>query len=120
MTILRHLPKLAVMALLITTPGCAPENINKMKRGVEVVHLGSVECGSLNADRTTSPDHSEKLNWTLGFLSGLAVSKQENYLEGRTAEQLAVMITKKCQEKPFNSLGTVAYEIERELLSQEK
>ena len=115
------LRKLAGLTLLsFALWGCSSEDILDLKRVVSVRFVGTNQCQAWRPGERMSPDDTVKLNWVLGFLSGMAVADKEHFLDGVSNEEIWAMVVAGCAAQPDNNLGTVAFGIRRELRNRHR
>lgn len=107
--------RIAVIAFVVLTGAAYALPWGIKETPIEGKWLGSNRCGTWPSGTRITSQNAADFNWVLGFLSGLAREKGENYLAGTSHQQLWTMVIAKCAAKPGSQLGTIAFEIERDL-----
>lgn len=54
-------------------------------------------------------------NWIIGYLSGIAVITNSDFLIGVEAESIYLWMDKYCQKNPLNQIGDGGYDLAKEL-----
>ena len=95
--------------------------ITTMAQGVVVkgTDYGSPpDCGQWLTHQEGAPQRESYKNWLAGFLSGVAVATQINFMAGTSAASMFFWMDQYCREKPLNRVSQGAMTLIGELKKQ--
>jgi hypothetical protein len=70
-----------------------------------VTVMGQVSCGVWTRDRTAGGNLKHRhVAWLAGYLSGLALGDNKDYLKGRDIESLALWVDSYCHANPLREI----------------
>jgi hypothetical protein len=82
-----------------------------------VATMGAVSCGKWVENRTMRFAISYEY-WLHGYLSGIAIGTNKNFLEGTDGDSLDLWMDDYCQKNPLNSIGNGGSALAMELMKR--
>ncbi|WP_374578231.1 hypothetical protein [Phenylobacterium sp.] len=111
-------PKRAVLACVLMLGFADLAVAGDFKAGVAAHYVGQGTCMGWNVADREGGANSAQVNWVLGFLYGRAAYRKRDFRVPIDTAEVWNRIDRKCRSDPRKQIGTVAYEIERELLAR--
>lgn len=106
-----------ILLSLITFSLLASEAIPA--NAVPISARGAPSCGEWVKNRTEHNLYeSVNITWLMGFLSGLAIGKDVNFLPDTDAKSLYLWIDNYCQANPLENVSLAGYLLSLELVKR--
>jgi hypothetical protein len=85
-----------------------------------VMTRGAPSCGKWIAEKGNGPMRGGYEWWLLGFLTGVAVSSDKDFLRGTDNESIYLWVDNYCSSKPLSSVTEAGDRLSEELIKQKK
>lgn len=108
----------AALACVVMFAGAGSASAGDFKAGVMAGFVGSADCHTWDATERKSSENAVKVSWVLGFLYGRAADRKRDFPVPVETTDIWDRVDRKCRQEPRKQIGTVAYEIERDLLAK--
>lgn len=109
---------IAALACLVMIVGAESTSAADLKAGVIAGFIGPETCQAWHASDRDSSENAVKVNWVLGFVYGRAAARKRDFPVPVQTTDIWDRVDRKCRRDPWKQIGTVAYEIERDLLAK--